>query len=182
MLNGGLGQTLSRKIDAMAFQPSSGDNRGRGGNVVREMAKTKNKTAFVCNDCGSEYAKWQGRCADCGAWNSIVEFRLGPAGAGPQPAGKLADAQVLGDIDLLSVPRFSAGTREFDRVLGRWAGAGVRHIDWWESRCGQKYPVIANPVSLGQDPGVRFTLPARNPCNRWQCAPSGWVCPRINCG
>ena len=82
------------------------------------MAKTKNKTAFVCNDCGSEYAKWQGRCADCGAWNSIVEFRLGPAGAVPHPAGKVADAPVLGDIDLLSVPRFSAGTSEFDRVLG----------------------------------------------------------------
>ena len=37
----------------------------------------KQKTAFVCNDCGSDYAKWQGQCSDCGAWNTLSEVRLG---------------------------------------------------------------------------------------------------------
>ena len=41
----------------------------------------KQKTAFVCNDCGSDYGKWQGQCSDCGAWNTITEIRLGPARA-----------------------------------------------------------------------------------------------------
>jgi len=48
----------------------------------------KQKTAFVCNDCGSDYAKWQGQCNDCGAWNTLSEIRLGPAaGKGPGRAG-----------------------------------------------------------------------------------------------
>ena len=92
----------------------------------------KSKTAFVCNDCGSDYAKWQGQCHDCGAWNTLVEIRLGPAkgsgrvGAGGSAsatnragfAGALAEAAVLKDIDLQDLPRISSGTEEFDRVLG----------------------------------------------------------------
>ena len=38
----------------------------------------KQKTAFVCNDCGSDYVKWQGQCNDCGAWNTLTEIKLGP--------------------------------------------------------------------------------------------------------
>jgi DNA repair protein RadA/Sms len=91
----------------------------------------KQKTAFVCSDCGSDYAKWQGQCNDCRAWNTLAEIRLGPAagkGAGRAGggasanragfAGALAGARVLKDIDLADLPRFSSGVGEFDRVLG----------------------------------------------------------------
>ncbi len=88
----------------------------------------KSKTAFVCNDCGSDYGKWQGQCNDCGAWNAIVEIRLGPAGASRASgaaaanragfASALADATVLQDIDLQNLLRLSTGAEEFDRVLG----------------------------------------------------------------
>jgi DNA repair protein RadA/Sms len=89
----------------------------------------KQKTAFVCNDCGSDYAKWQGQCSDCGAWNTLAEVKLGPVGGGGRPgsraaagksgfAGALAAARVLKDIDLDDLPRFSSGADEFDRVLG----------------------------------------------------------------
>lgn len=33
----------------------------------------KVKTVFVCNECGWKYPTWQGRCSNCGAYNSIVE-------------------------------------------------------------------------------------------------------------
>ena len=88
----------------------------------------KSKTAFVCNDCGSDYAKWQGQCSDCGAWNTLAEIRLGPARSGAKSssssarrsgfAGALAEARVLQEIDLADLPRFSSGMEEFDRVLG----------------------------------------------------------------
>lgn len=35
------------------------------------MAKVK--TAFFCQSCGSQYAKWQGQCNACKAWNTLVE-------------------------------------------------------------------------------------------------------------
>ncbi|MEH6583180.1 MAG: DNA repair protein RadA [Halioglobus sp.] len=90
----------------------------------------KSKTAYVCNDCGSDYSKWQGQCNDCGAWNTLSEIRLGPGktasgragggGSGSRAgfAGVLAEARVLADIELDDQPRFSSGAGEFDRVLG----------------------------------------------------------------
>ncbi|MFL3655169.1 MAG: DNA repair protein RadA [Halioglobus sp.] len=89
----------------------------------------KQKTAFVCNDCGSDYVKWQGQCNDCEAWNTLTEIKLGPekgsGRAGAQARGKLAgftgildSARVLKDINLEDQPRFSSGAEEFDRVLG----------------------------------------------------------------
>lgn len=86
------------------------------------MAKAK--SAYVCNDCGSDYSKWQGQCSDCGAWNSLSEVRLGAAkstkgarfdGYAGNGASKV---QRLNEISLEDVPRFSSGTSEFDRVLG----------------------------------------------------------------
>lgn len=90
----------------------------------------KSKTAYVCNDCGSDYSKWQGQCNDCNAWNTLSEIRLGPSkssggrvgggmgGGRVGFAGAQAEAQVLKDIELDSVPRFTSGAGEFDRVLG----------------------------------------------------------------
>lgn len=34
---------------------------------------TKVKTAFFCQNCGTQYAKWQGQCNACKEWNTIVE-------------------------------------------------------------------------------------------------------------
>ena len=43
------------------------------------MAKTskKNKTVFVCQECGHESPQWVGQCI-CGAWNSMVEEKVVP--------------------------------------------------------------------------------------------------------
>ena len=38
------------------------------------MAKAP-KTAYVCNDCGAEFSRWQGQCSACKAWNTISEVR-----------------------------------------------------------------------------------------------------------
>ncbi len=84
----------------------------------------KQKTAFVCNDCGSEYGRWQGQCHDCGAWNTLTEFKLGPAAAAAPMqqvgyAGAAAgEVQTLASIDLTALPRIHSGSSEFDRVLG----------------------------------------------------------------
>ena len=40
----------------------------------------KPKTIYRCNDCGAQSAKWQGQCADCGAWNSLQEAAATGAG------------------------------------------------------------------------------------------------------
>ena len=35
----------------------------------------KQKTVFLCNECGYESPKWYGKCPSCGAWNSMDEFK-----------------------------------------------------------------------------------------------------------
>ena len=85
----------------------------------------KQKSAYVCNDCGSEYGKWQGQCNDCGAWNTLSEVRLGPAtphsakfSGYAGSAGREAEVKRLAEVDLADLPRFSSHCGEFDRVLG----------------------------------------------------------------
>lgn len=89
------------------------------------MAKTK--TAFVCNDCGSEYSKWQGQCTACKAWNTLTRVNLGITNQSPSVqadfrrqgyTGQTSAVQDLSEIDISSVPRFSSTLSELDRVLG----------------------------------------------------------------
>lgn len=88
------------------------------------MAKTA-KRAYVCNECGADYPRWQGQCSACHAWNTITEVRLASATAARTArlsgfAGEVGQAQVqnLSDISLTTLPRFTTGFTEFDRVLG----------------------------------------------------------------
>lgn len=85
----------------------------------------KQKTAFVCNDCGADLNKWQGQCPECGQWNTIQEIKLGKnvsvssiSRSASGYAGVSAEITTLGAIDLEDQPRFSSGVGEFDRVLG----------------------------------------------------------------
>ena len=34
---------------------------------------SKFKSSFYCQNCGAQYAKWQGQCNKCNSWNSITE-------------------------------------------------------------------------------------------------------------
>ncbi|KAF0810751.1 DNA repair protein RadA [Alcanivorax sp. S71-1-4] len=86
----------------------------------------KRKTAFVCNECGADYPKWQGQCSACGAWNTLSEFVVDPATPARASAsasrsgyaGELADVQRLDQIELTETPRITTGIGELDRVLG----------------------------------------------------------------
>jgi len=83
----------------------------------------KNKTAYVCTDCGSEYPRWGGQCTSCGAWNTIKEVRLGSAASERDSrsagyAGSRSEVKLLSDVNLVQAERITTGISEFDRVLG----------------------------------------------------------------
>jgi len=90
----------------------------------------KQKTAYVCSDCGAEHTKWQGQCMACNEWNTLTRVLLGPATApsapknfkrppgGGETGAPVASVQTLGKIDLEEQPRFTTTISEFDRVLG----------------------------------------------------------------
>jgi DNA repair protein RadA/Sms len=81
------------------------------------------KPVFVCQECGSQSPKWLGRCAECGAWNSLVEERPAEAAGAPgahryASAGAASSARLYADIELEQHARLSTSIDEFDRVLG----------------------------------------------------------------
>ncbi len=120
----------------------------------------KNKTYYLCRNCGSMHAKWLGKCPDCGAWDSLDEMTKAtedphrpkaltvvrqkydentgePIAAAPAHAypGEDSEPTPLGDIPPLEVPRLATTFSEFDRVLG----GGV---------------VPGSAILLGGEPGI----------------------------
>jgi DNA repair protein RadA/Sms len=102
------------------------------------MAKTKTK--YVCQNCGTEQARWFGRCPDCEAWNTLIEETV----IGEAPAARAGKAilasrrskpQPIAEIEMTEEDRLPTGLGEFDRVLG----GGI---------------VPGSLILLGGDPGI----------------------------
>ena len=94
----------------------------------------KRRSAYVCAECGADYAKWQGQCEACGAWNTLAEIALETAAQAKSPAsrrsgwaGKVDAPKImaLADVQLDARARASTGIGEFDRVLGGGLAEGA---------------------------------------------------------
>ena len=79
----------------------------------------KNKTAFVCNECGYESGKWLGKCPACNSWNTFFEQKVVES---KNKAGAIAKEktkpQKLNTYEAKETIRTSTGFDELDRVLG----------------------------------------------------------------
>ena len=86
----------------------------------------KDKTMYVCSECGQESAKWIGKCPACGQWNTMKEIKVA---AGPTKSGAwlppLADRTQpknrpvpVRDIKADQEIRIDMGDQELNRVLG----------------------------------------------------------------
>lgn len=84
----------------------------------------KNKTVFVCSECGAQSSKWNGKCPSCGAWNTleetvpvaVVSGKSAPR-AGVVPVGEFKYSRIS-EINYEDETRYSTGIGELDRVLG----------------------------------------------------------------
>lgn len=84
------------------------------------MAKAT--SVFVCQECGAKVPKWQGKCNNCGAWDSFVE-EIAQGGSMSTPAlvsnkRAKASATTLNQIVTDKESRYLTGLQELDRVLG----------------------------------------------------------------
>src|SRR4029453_19636219 len=87
--------------------------------------------AYVCQACGAVTARWSGKCASWGEWNSIIEEQT-PSGSPALIAikggkGRLATFETLAAATIDS-PRLPTGMAELDRVLGGGVVAGVARV------------------------------------------------------
>jgi DNA repair protein RadA/Sms len=101
----------------------------------------KQKTVYVCQQCGSNQPKWMGRCPECEEWNTLVETVVEPqrmTAANNRSINNLVTAtklQSLSSVPIETLDRVSLPMNEFNRVLG----GGV---------------VPGSVVLIGGDPGI----------------------------
>ncbi|MEO6346675.1 MAG: AAA family ATPase, partial [Aquaticitalea sp.] len=85
------------------------------------MAKVK--TTFFCQNCGTQYSKWQGQCAACKEWNTIVEEVIQKESKSdwqsPTSSVKRVSKPLkITEIDSSQDARMNSMDEEFNRVLG----------------------------------------------------------------
>lgn len=79
----------------------------------------KNKTIFVCQECGYESPKWMGKCPECSSWNTMVEEIMNKSKNDSQTAGiSFSKPLNINEIELTDEERYNTSMEEFDRVLG----------------------------------------------------------------
>ncbi len=89
------------------------------------MAKAKT-TAFFCQNCGYESAKWQGQCPECHEWNTFTEepvVKVAGSAAVKKAAAEIKPVR-LSEVHTDEKQRISSGMEELDRVLGGGIVAG----------------------------------------------------------
>ena len=92
----------------------------------------KDKTLYVCGECGYETPRWMGKCPQCGSWNTLVEQERVLA----RPTGAAGTRAIpLQNVRAEAQTRISTGIGELDRVLGGGLVKGM-------------------VVLLGGDPGI----------------------------
>lgn len=86
------------------------------------MAKVK--STFYCQNCGSQYSKWQGKCSSCGEWNTIAEEIVEKPdkkdwkSPSEREAKRTAKPLKIAEIENSPQNRWNTGNNELDRVLG----------------------------------------------------------------
>lgn len=104
----------------------------------------KDKTAYVCSNCGYDSTKWIGKCPSCGQWNTFKEIRISGStsgfssrshSAGTPLNNKISRPIKLKDIPAIDDPRIDMHDSELNRVLG----GGL---------------VVGSMVLLGGEPGI----------------------------
>ena len=82
----------------------------------------KEKTVYVCTNCGQDSPKWVGKCPSCGAWNTYVEEIIRKEPANKRPVSGLESVKskpvTLNDITGGDEPRIDMHDEELNRVLG----------------------------------------------------------------
>jgi DNA repair protein RadA/Sms len=86
----------------------------------------KDKSIYVCSECGGSNPKWLGKCPHCGAWNTLEETvaELGGKQHRFQSIARSAPVATLAEIEASEVARTPTGQEELDRVLGGGIVAG----------------------------------------------------------
>ncbi len=99
------------------------------------MARIKQKSLYICQQCGYESAKWMGKCPECNSWSSFQEEIRQDVKKSTRTLRVPAKASPLFEGEIETLPRMLTGIPELDLTLGGGIVPGV-------------------VVMIGGDPGI----------------------------
>jgi DNA repair protein RadA/Sms len=116
------------------------------------MAKPS-RSLYVCQNCGATSARWAGKCAGCGEWNTLVEETdAGPppgSGVTRQSRGRVVKLEALKGV-VEEAARFSSGIAELDRVTGGGVVPGSAILIGGEPGIGKSTLLLQVAAHLGR--------------------------------
>ncbi len=119
----------------------------------------KEKTVYVCKECGYDSPKWIGKCPACGAWNTFVEqvvrkesnssaaasrYASSDSALHPNGAKPVRFSQIQGGED----PRIDMRDKELNRVLGGGLVPGSMVLLGGEPGIGKSTLVLQTVLNL----------------------------------
>ncbi|NPV26962.1 MAG: DNA repair protein RadA [Firmicutes bacterium] len=112
------------------------------------------RRSFFCQKCGQESPKWQGRCPNCGEWNTIVEeMTTVSEGRRELTAQSASQPNLLASVVTDTSPRFSTQSPEFDRVLGGGVVPGSLVLIGGDPGIGKSTLLLQTVVRMSQQYG-----------------------------
>lgn len=121
------------------------------------MAKTKIKSAYVCSDCGAEFAKWQGQCNACNEWNTLSRVNISPVKESRVGfAGAAAQIQKLNEVKAQEAERLTTTFGELDRVLGGGLVPGSVVLIGGDPGAGKSTLLLQVCTKMAQSRGVLY--------------------------
>ena len=121
------------------------------------MAKTKIKSAYVCSDCGAEFAKWQGQCNACNEWNTLSRVNISPVKESRVGfAGAAAQIQKLNEVKAQEAERLTTTFGELDRVLGGGLVPGSVVLIGGDPGAGKSTLLLQVCTRMAQSRGVLY--------------------------
>ncbi|AZI23489.1 DNA repair protein RadA [Chryseobacterium taklimakanense] len=97
------------------------------------MAKLR--TAYYCQNCGTQYSQWHGQCKNCGAWNTLAEEIVEKTSAKTSSDKKKNHIINIIEVETNEEPRIKTISEELNRVLG----GGI---------------VLGSVILIGGEPGI----------------------------
>ena len=125
----------------------------------------KNKTKFVCVECGAEFSKWQGQCSECKEWNTIdevaeiVEHVANRAEQVGGYAGEGSNNKILKISEIKHNENIFLKTNieELDHVFGGGVVEGGTYLIGGSPGAGKSTLLLQVAKSLSQSMNVLYT-------------------------